>query len=135
MLQQAKADWEILRSRPPQEPQMEPEQEADLGDLEEELKARALAELDEQELQQDCEQNAAKESAGRAVSRGEGSANNAVTSPTEDEDLATEVDKEREVMRRDFEEVEPAIGKRRSAGADSSSHVDSTLLAQRQASR
>ena len=39
MLQQAKEDWEILRSRPPQEPRMEPEQEAALADLEEEVKA------------------------------------------------------------------------------------------------
>ena len=72
---------------------MEPEQEAALGELEEELKARALAELEEQELQQDCEQNAAEESAGQVVSKGEGSANNAVASPTEDEDLVAEIGK------------------------------------------
>ena len=39
MLQQAKEDWKILRSRPPQEYRMEPEQEAALADLEEDVKA------------------------------------------------------------------------------------------------
>ena len=53
MMQQAQADWEELRSKPPQEPQVGPAQEAALGELEEELKTRALVELDEQAMQEE----------------------------------------------------------------------------------
>ena len=111
---------------------METEQEAALGELEEELKARALAEMDEQELQQDCEQNAAEESAGQVVSKGTGSANNAAAAPMEDDDLAAAVGKEREALRRDLEEVVPAVGRAR---AREQARAGTTLLAQRQASR
>ena len=122
---------------------MEPEQEAALADLEEEVKARAIAELDEQEMQLDCEENAAEESRGQpltvaglqAAPEEKGSANTAAASITEDADLAAEIDKERDALRRGFEEVEPAIGRRHSSGDDSKSHADPALLAQRQASR
>ena len=84
MLQQAQADWEELRSKPPQEPQVGPAQEAALGELEEELKTRALEELDEQAMQEDCERTAAEESAGIVADQGGGSANNAESTSEEE---------------------------------------------------
>ena len=125
---------------------MEPGQEAappTLPSPADQENEQALADLDEKDMQLDCEENAAEESRGQpltvaglqAALEEKGSANTAAASLTEDADLASAIGKERDALRRGFEAVEPAIGKRHSSIDSSKGHADRTLLAQRQAAR
>ena len=109
---------------------------------------RALAEMEERDLQADCEETAAEESRGRpltvagfeaalaASSSADSSMKDAEAAvQTTGADLASAIIRADSVLRNEFEEIEPPGTRRRSSVAGSANNADRTFLAQQRASR